>query len=284
MKITDTCIGCLLSRVELECGLVGADRDTTDRVVSECRSYLLAIKDDPLTHPQIASRVHLHAYELLGSSDPFRKLKEQGNEEAVAVCREVRGTLHSFKDYVLASVIGNTFDYGVKGHTVTDNFSAFFKEEFAKGLVIDDTEKILPLATNVVYLSDNCGEIVFDRLLIQYLKNRGARITLAVKTLPALNDATLAEARALGLDRIADVLTTNSTKAEIGLSLEDAPQELSDAIADCTLIIAKGMANFESLFERTDLPPTAYLMAAKCKPVADEVHVPVGSKVALLRI
>lgn len=284
MKITETCIGCLLSRVELECGLVGADRDTTDRVVSACRMYLLKIKDDPLTHPQIASRVHLHAYELLGTSDPFMILKGQGNTHALAVCREVRHTLRSFRDYVLASVIGNTFDYGVKGHTVTEDFSAFFKEEFKKGFTIDDTDRILPLATNVVYISDNCGEIVFDRLLIQYLKNRGAHVTLAVKALPALNDATLDDARALGLDRIADVLTANSTKAEIGLSPEEAPLELSNAIADCTLIIAKGMANFESLFERIDLPPVAYLMAAKCKPVADEVHVPVGSKVALLRI
>ncbi|MDD1702393.1 MAG: ARMT1-like domain-containing protein [Methanoregula sp.] len=283
MKITETCIDCLISRVGMECRLTGADPETTHRVTKACRSYLVSIKDEPLTHPQIASLVHHRAYTLLGASDPFRALKEQGNAEALAVCKEVRPTLHSFRDYVLAAVIGNTFDYGVKGHTVTDNFSAFFCEEFKRGLVIDDTDRILPLATKVVYLSDNCGEIVLDRLLIQYLKNRGAHVTLAVKALPALNDATLDDARALGLDRIADVLTTNSTKAEIGLCPEEAPQELASAIADCTLIIAKGMANFESLFERDDLPPVAYLMAAKCRPVAEMAGVPVGSKIALLR-
>jgi len=85
----------------------------------------------------------------------------------------------------------------------------------------------------VVYLSDNCGEIVLDRLLIQYLK-KGAHITLAVKLLPALNDATLEDARALGLDRIVDLLTTNSTKAEIGLCPEEAPQDLAAAIKNCT--------------------------------------------------
>ncbi|WP_292369533.1 damage-control phosphatase ARMT1 family protein [Methanoregula sp. UBA64] len=284
MKITETCIDCLISRVGMECGLVGADPETTRRVSSACRSYLVSIKDQPLTHPQIASLVHNHAYQLLSASDPFRALKKQGNAEALSVCKEVRPTLKTFRDFVLASVIGNTFDYGVKGHTVTDNFSAFFKDEFVKGLAIDDTDRIFPLAKKVVYLSDNCGEIVLDRALIQYLKHGGAQITLAVKALPALNDATLEDARELGLDRIVDCLTTNSTKAEIGLCLEEAPPELTRAIKDCTLIIAKGMANFESLFERDDLPPVAFLMAAKCKPVAEMVQVPVGAKVALLKM
>jgi uncharacterized protein with ATP-grasp and redox domains len=283
VKITETCIDCLITRVELECRLVGADQETTQKVASSCRSYLLAIKDEPLTHPQIASRIHHRAYELLGTSDPFSLLKDQGNAEAITVCKEVRQNLHTFRDYVLASVIANTFDYGVKGHTVTSNFSVFFREEFRKGLVIDDTDRILPLTSRVVYLSDNCGEIVFDRLLIQYLKSRGSRITLAVKARPMLNDATIADAKMLGLDRIVDCLTTNCDGAEIGFCPEDAPPSLSDAISHCTLIIAKGMANFESLFERNDLPPVAYLMAAKCQPVADEAGVPVGSKIALLR-
>ncbi|HNX18515.1 MAG TPA: ARMT1-like domain-containing protein [Methanoregula sp.] len=284
MKITDTCVDCLISRVQLECGLVGADPKTTEQTAASCRSLLFALKDKPLTHPQIASRVHLRAYELLKNPDPFCDLKNQGNAESIAVCKAVRPNLVTFRDYVLAAVIGNTFDYGVKGHTVTSNFSAFFLDEFKKGLVIDDTDAILSRASRVVYLSDNCGEIVFDRLLIQYLKSQGSHVTLAVKSQPMLNDATLEDAKMLGLDHIVDCLTTNCDGAEIGLCPEEAPPALKNAISRCTLIIAKGMANFESLFERTDLPPVAYLMAAKCQPVATEAGVPVGSKIALLRV
>jgi uncharacterized protein with ATP-grasp and redox domains len=65
--------------------------------------------------------------------------------------------------------------------------------------------------------------------------------------------------------------------------MENIPDDLRDAIETCTIIIAKGMANFESLSEMENLPPVAYLMAAKCEPVADEAGVPVGSKVAMLR-
>ncbi|WP_366652785.1 ARMT1-like domain-containing protein [Methanoregula sp.] len=284
VKITDTCVDCLISRVKLECGLARADPKTTQQTTDSCRNLLFALKDLPLSHPQIASRIHRRAYELLKNPDPFRDLKDQGNAESIAVCKEVRPTLVTFRDYVLAAVIGNTFDYGVKGHTVTSNFSAFFQDEFKKGLVIDDTDRILHLASRVVYLSDNCGEIVFDRLLIQFLKSRGSHVTLAVKARPMLNDATLEDAKMLGLDRIVDCLTTNCDGAEIGLCLEETPPVLSDAISRCTLIIAKGMANFESLFERNDLPPIAYLMAVKCQPVADASGVPVGSKIALLRV
>jgi damage-control phosphatase, subfamily I len=284
VKITDTCIDCLLSRVRLECALANAERSLTAQTVSACSTLLCDIRDAPLSHPQIASRIHRKAYDMLGDPDPFLELKNQGNAESIDVCKKVRRDLVTFRDHVLAAVIGNTFDYGVKGHTVTDNFARFFSTEFERGLAIDDTERIFPLCSRVVYLSDNCGEIVFDRLLIQYLKSRGAHVTLAVKEIPLLNDATLTDARMLGLDRIVDLLTTNGNQGEIGICLDDIPYDLKHAIDMCTIIIAKGMANFESLMEYEGLPPVAYLMAAKCKPVADEVRVPVGSKVAFLRI
>jgi hypothetical protein len=251
--------------------------------MSECIQILNEIRSAPLSHPQIASRIHRRAYELLGNPDPFAELKALGNQQAAEVCRKVRDELSTFREYVLASVIGNTFDYGVKGHTVEENFSVFFRREFARGLYLDDTEKIAPLCSRVVYLSDNCGEIVLDRLLIEYLRSQGSHVTLAVKEAPILNDATLMDARELGLDKRVDLLTTTGGGAEIGISMENIPDDLRNAISRCTIIIAKGMGNFESLSEIDNLPPVAYLMAAKCKPVADEVGVPVGSKIALLR-
>jgi uncharacterized protein with ATP-grasp and redox domains len=283
MKITAHCIDCLLSRVNLECTLCNATPDLTEATMKECGTLMDEIRSSPLSHPQIASRIHRRAYEILKNPDPFAELKVMGNKQAMEVCKEVRKDLVTFRDYVLASVIGNTFDYGVKGHTVEENFSVFFRREFAKGLTIDDTDKIAPLCSRVVYLSDNCGEIVFDYLLIKYLKQQGSHVTLAVKETPILNDATLKDAHELGLDTLVDQLTTNGGGAEIGICMENIPHDLQDAIEKCTIIVAKGMANFESLSEMENLPPVAYLMAAKCKPVADEAGVPVGSKIAMLR-
>jgi hypothetical protein len=108
-------------------------------------------------------------------------------------------------------------------------------------------------------------------------------VTLAVKEDPILNDATLQDARDLGLDTIADRVTTTGGGAEIGICMDNIPDDLRRAISQCTIIIAKGMANFESLYEMNNLPPVAYLLAAKCKPVAGELGVPVGSKIAVLQ-
>lgn len=283
MKITEHCIDCLLSRVNLECSLCHASPFLSDTAMAECRRIMNEIRSAPLSHPQIASRIHRRAYEILGNPDPFAELKASGNRQAIEVCKKVRGDMSTFHDFALASVIGNTFDYGVKGHIVEENFYDFFKKEFKRGLYIDDTEKIARLCDRVVYLSDNCGEIVLDRLFIEYLRSQGSHITLAVKEAPILNDATLQDAMELGLDRQVDLLTTTGGGAEIGICMENIPDDLRLAISRCTVIIAKGMANFESLSEMENLPRVAYLMAAKCKPVADEVGVPVGSKIALLR-
>lgn len=283
MKFDARCFDCLLSRVSLECRLCGAEEHLSAEIREECARLLDELRTQPLSHPQIASAMHRHVYARLGTDDPFRGLKEESTRQALEVCRMVRPRLRSFRDHVLASVIGNTFDYGVKSHTVKDDFSQYFEEEFQSGLAIDDCDRILPLTSRVVYFTDNCGEIVFDRLLLEFLHRNGARVTLAVREEPILNDATQNEALALHMDRFADVITHTGCGCELGVRLDCMPDPLMQAMEDCTLVISKGMANYESLSEFRDLPPIAYLMAVKCEPIADEVGVPRGSKVAMLR-
>jgi damage-control phosphatase, subfamily I len=282
MKLTDTCIDCLLSRVVFECDLASAGPACTEETVAACRDLLLSMRGSALLHPQIASMVHRKACEMIGDPDPFHKLKKAGNDQALSVCREVRGRLVTFRDFVLASVIGNTFDYAVKDHDVTGDFSRFFTGEFRKGLDVDDTDRILRLTPRVVYLTDNCGEIVFDRLLAGYLKAHGSHVTVAVRGAPILNDATMEDALAFGFDKVADCLTTTGGGAEIGLDLEKIPADLARALDDCTIIIAKGMANYESLSMYDNLPPVAYLMCVKCEMIAEDAGIARGSKIAML--
>ncbi len=283
MKFDDRCFDCLLSRVSLECRLCGAGEEKTREVRERCARLLGELRDAPILHPQIASAMHREAYAMLGTPDPFAALKEESMQEAIAVCRQVRGDLSGFRDYVIASIIGNTYDYGVKGHTVTGDFLSYFREEFAAGLAIDDTERIGELLSRVVYFTDNCGEIVFDRLLLEFLHRQGSAVTLAVRDAPILNDATLEEAERLRLGRFVQTITTTGCGCELGVRLDCMPEELARGIDDCTLIVAKGMANYESLSEYSGLPPVAFLMAVKCEPIAEEVGVPRGSKVAMLR-
>ncbi|MGE4374101.1 MAG: DUF89 domain-containing protein [Methanoculleus sp.] len=284
MRFYPGCTECLISRVEYESRLCIDDPARVAEIVGACRDLLQRIAAEPLPAPVIASRVHRLAYRLIGNDDPYRLLKRENNMEAMAVCRGVRDDLVTFRDLALASVIANTLDYGSVEHTVTENFVKFFCDEFAAGLTVDNTEAMEALRSRVVYLADNCGEIVFDALFADRLKKTGSHVTFAVRGAPILNDATLEDALALGLDRRVDLLTpTTDGIAELGLNRDLVPPALAEALDRATLVIAKGMANYESLSDDRDLPPVAYLMSVKCGPIGADIGIPVGSRVALLR-
>ena len=284
MRFQQGCTECLISRVEYESRLCTDNPALVRETVDACRDLLRRIAADPVPAPVIASRVHRLAYRRIGSADPYRLLKRGNNEDALAVSREVRGDLTTFRDLALAAVIGNTLDYGSQAHTVTDDFVEFFRREFAAGLTVDHTGAMEPLTSRVVYLADNCGEIVFDALLADHLRKNGSHVTFAVRGAPILNDATIEDALALGLDRRVDVLaTTTDGIAELGLNPDLTPPPLAAALDRATLVIAKGMANYESLSDERDLPPVAYLMSVKCGPIGADIGIRVGSRVALLR-
>jgi uncharacterized protein with ATP-grasp and redox domains len=280
MKIHDRCYDCLLSRIEYECRLSTRDEEKIGRVLSRCRALLDVYRGSPHPASLVASAAHHLAYETLGDPDPYRRIKEASTREAARACRSVRRTLSGFREYALASVIANTFDYGVSSHRVTDDFETFYRNESGRGFLIDDTARMAELAGEIVYFTDNAGEILFDRLFIGYLSAAGSRVTVAVKGSPILNDATLEDAERAGLPRIARVTHTGS--GDIGVDLEKIPGDLREALDRCTLVIAKGMANYEALTEYRGLPPTAYLMAVKCPTIAESVGVPEGSLVAML--
>jgi uncharacterized protein with ATP-grasp and redox domains len=282
MPVSDECFDCLISRVVHSCVLAGR-RDDAPRVGAICAARLAELRDSPVPQPVVASELHRLAVRELGVPDPYAGVKAASTETVLAALLAMRPRLATFRDFVTASIIGNTFDHGVKGHEIAADFAAFFEDEFARGLAIDHCDEIEGLLDRVVYITDNCGEIVLDRLLIRHLADHGARVTVAVRDGPILNDATLEDARALGLDRLVECLTTTGGGSEIGVPLDRIPSDLAEAIDRADLVIAKGMANYESLSEFGDLPPVAFLLAAKCRPIAARLGVAVGEKAALLR-
>ena len=208
MPVTDECFDCLISRVVHSCALAAAAttlpawaqsarRDSRSSATAPCRSPWSPANST--ASPSVNS----------GCRTPTRESRPRAPRAVLAALRAVRPHLATFRDFVTASIIGNTFDHGVKGHEIAADFAAFFEDEFARGLSIDDCDKIERRLDRVVYITDNCGEIVLDRLLIGHLADRGARVTVAVRDGPILNDATLEDARALGLDRLVDVPDDN---------------------------------------------------------------------------
>lgn len=286
MLISERCEECLMGRIEYECRQVCDDEDRIGIIVEECREILAGKKDRSVPAPEISSALHRYACEQIDDSDPYRLIKEMNNRDALILEEKIRNKLSSFYDYCLAASIGNTLDYGSIEHEVTEDLGDFFDQEFSKGFTVEHIGDFEPLCRNVVFICDNSGEIVFDRLLIGHLKEMGARVVVVVRKSPIINDVTMKDALELGIDRIADkVLTNTDNVAELGINLSLISKELEDEIKNADLIIAKGMANYESLSEikkSHNLPPVAFLMMVKCEPIAEDIGIPRGSRIAYL--
>jgi len=286
MKISPRCPACLLNRAYTESKMATDDEEKIRKAVEE--SLRILNRRYPLReiNAVIATEMHRKVYEVLGIEDPYRKLKQRANETVMRYLNEIRDFIEEksdrFRASAIASIIGNTFDYGVMGHEVSENnFMDFFKKEFEKGLAIDNLDRIKELCRgNVVYLTDNCGEIVVDALFIENIKKISNHIAVVVRGKPILSDATADDAKLAGIDVIADEILTNGNGA-IGIIEEELPPETKKRIKNADIIIAKGMANYECLSESEYT--TAFLLTAKCEPVAESLGVEVGDMVAVLK-
>ena len=274
----------MFARVHYEAELSTDNKELQHKAINAGVQWLGReyIHNAPLTY--ISTAVHRRAYEVLGG-DPYIEKKKMSNEIALKLLPTVRQIVDSdseeaFRRSVLASIIGNSFDFGVLGFDPEDQFEDYFMEVFEKGLEVDDTDDMICLLEKVLYITDNCGEIIFDGLVLDQIKRLGGHTTLVVKGAPILTDATLEDANETGVSGKADrVLTTGSNA--VGVNLDEAPSDLIEALNSSSLIISKGMANYESLSEY-DFRPIAYLLRVKCEPVAMSLGVKKGWNIAKL--
>ncbi|RUM32834.1 MAG: hypothetical protein DSY33_06150 [Archaeoglobus sp.] len=288
MKITPVCPACLINRARIEAEMVTEDKEVVYKAVEEALKVLSRRFPERGINAIIATEMHRKVYEIIGCDDPYAEVKRSANELVMKHLPEIKaifekeGRFNRFKASVIASIIGNTFDYGVMGHEVSRDFMSYFSESFMKGLKIDDTDKIRELCRGkVVYLTDNAGEIVLDTLLMKEIKKICERLTVVVRGRPILSDATIEDAKLCGVDRIADEILTNG-KGAIGIIPEELPDITMERIESADIIVAKGMANYECLSD-SDYSNVAFLLTAKCKPVAEDIGVDVGDMVAMLK-
>ncbi|MBE6506433.1 MAG: DUF89 family protein [Methanocorpusculum parvum] len=289
MKLAPECRSCLLTKVRSQAASVLSDAEQIDRLVEQCAEIFDAGAKELAGAAIAAGEIHRFCYAQVNNKDLYAEIKVRDNERAKAVAEEVQPMLHTLHDTLIASVLGNAMDYGVTGHNVAEDFGRYFCEVFSHGLAIDDSKKFLPLADRVVFFTDNCGEVIFDMLFIQELKKAGSHVTVVVKDGPMLNDVTLKEAKEIGLFSAADAVYTGGGGALLGTHPHAFPPEVSSAVSQATLLIAKGLANYESMTEYEFAKPIAYLMMIKCDAVGRDLSeysgrtVKKGDLVAYLR-
>ena len=284
MKIHTECVPCLIKRIIFETEQSTADKkQRTEAIKNACR-VLSEIYDPNKCSAEIATKVHKIVYETLGDDDPYFDLKSKSNLVAKSLLPRVEELMKNsddpLKTSMICSIIGNTMDFGIEGGSSHPQLLMdVFEETYQEGLGYDDYPRLKNLlkdSKHVVLFTDNCGEIVFDKILCRELKkfNPDIFVTLVVKGEAILNDATSKEAEEFKFKDVVDEILTTGCFA-VGVDFSLLPSDVEESLNRADLIICKGMANYES-FSETRHMPIAYLLRTKCNAIADSMNLPLN--------
>jgi uncharacterized protein with ATP-grasp and redox domains len=278
LKVEAECAACILSRAAAEAAEATTNPALRFRAMAEMLRLLNKEFKPTAVPAELGTKRDRLIKRITGNNDPYKRSKRISNEKALKLLPYARKLVEEgyaqqdrFKRACLCAIVGNTMEFDIPGHNFT--FSSLRKNfrEAAKDLVVDDTGKIYELAKRahtILYLTDNAGEIVFDTLLVEQLKNMGLTVIVAVKGEPVINDATLEDAEVSGMSKIADKVITTGTDA-VGLALKEVSQEFLDVYNSVDIIFAKGMGYAETLTEYKLRKPHVLLFRTKCNPVAN---------------
>ncbi|MDI6887416.1 MAG: ARMT1-like domain-containing protein [Candidatus Thermoplasmatota archaeon] len=285
MRMRSECVPCLLRRTIYESLLV--NERFAERAVQKALKILAQEYSNRANSVKVATKIHREVYQILGSEDPYKELKERSNRVASKLVGKaldkIKNSNDKFESAALCSVIGNVLDFGIAQdygapEKLFDEFDFFWNSGFGIN-DIAKAKKYLQNGNEIVFLPDNCGEIIFDKLLCEQLKKFGIHLTIIVKEKPMLTDATIKEIEELKFDEVVDdvLLSTNA----VGIDFNEISGEVKKRIKESDLIICKGMGLYEAFCE-TNYKPILYLLRTKCAPVAQDMGVSKGINVAKL--
>lgn len=278
MKTYLDCLPCLLRHALDSSRLVTDDDALTARVMDR---VLVALRElDPSDSPPVmGQRIHRIIREELRHPDPYRGLKERFTKWALEQIPGLQARVGASEDPLDAAIrfaiVGNLIDFGPVSEIRESALERAVQEARTAPLFGDDGSfrREVASARSVLYLADNAGEIVFDRLLVDALP--APEITVAVRGAPVLNDATLDDARAAGFsDQVRLIHNGSDAPATI---LEQCSDPFRQAFLAADVVVAKGQGNYESLSEAPR--PVYFLLKAKCGVVAGDLGCEIGALV-----
>lgn len=272
MKVQDACLECVIRQTCNTLAHRKGEPSLTTRILEEVRSQLTNIDWDQT--PADLSNIAYQTIEKFFPGDPFEEAKKQQNQQALKYYPKLKEIVDTAENQLLAAVriaaTGNVIDLGI-GMTV--DIHREVEQALQAPLPIDDTEILsqrLSSPKKVLYIADNAGEIVFDRILIEYLLGEGHQVTAVVRGGPVINDATLEDAQTVGLTQLLPVITTGTNL--LGIPWNHVSEEFLSHYLRAELLICKGQANYETVSERHE-KDTFYILRAKCEVISHELGV-----------
>ncbi len=269
------CYPCFLRQAIEAARMSGATPAQEKEIVLGILETLKGIEDGA-TPPVIGTEVHRLIRDITGNPDPYFQVKQEATEKALRMMPKLRSLLNASEDRLgtalRLSIAGNIIDFGPNPeYDLWDIVDQVLNEDLA----IDDTDVLLMRlkeVNSVLFLADNAGETVFDRLLIEELPRP---VTYVVRGGAVINDATMEDAIAVGIDQVAEVIDNGARVP--GTVLSKCSPGFQEIFNAADLILAKGMGNYETLSEVD--APILFLMRVKCPVIADDVGAPKNSAV-----
>lgn len=278
MKAYVACIPCYFRQALSSAEAVTKNPKKQIEVLNEVARIVPTL--DANVSPAHNSTIVLRAADrILSVSDPYAEDKRHYNQLALEMLANLKVMVKSAENPLLMAaklaVVGNIIDLGIRAEIDIEGTMA---QVLDKGFAIDHTGRLLKMLEkprSILYLVDNAGEIVFDRLFIEALVDAGQKVTVGVKSGPILNDCTMKDAEQVGLTEITDVIETGSDW--VGTDLSTCSENFIKYFKDSYITIAKGQGNFETLGgARKNL---FFILKAKCECVAQELGAKMGDLV-----
>jgi uncharacterized protein with ATP-grasp and redox domains len=267
------CYPCFLRQALEAARFAGAGERQQEGVVQRALG-LLANGVDACNPAEIGDKIHRLVRDEVGHHDPYVAVKESSTRQALSFYPRLKSLLAQANDPLMVavrlSIVGNIIDYAQERRY--DLWSAV-ERVLVQPFAVDHRKAFREALTRtgqLLFLADNAGETVFDRLLIEALD---VPVAYAVKGGPILNDATSTDARAAGIDEVAEIVSTGSDAP--GTILARCSPEFRKRYAAAPLVVAKGQANYETLDEEG--PEVFFALQVKCPVLARDAGVPVGS-------
>lgn len=277
MNVKEKCLSCLVGQAVKTAGIVNAaDREVLyTKVFSE-----LAGMDYSESTPEVFGRIFRLIKAHIGCDDPYREIKARYNGMFLGREKELYGRAVTLADAIKYAIVGNIIDFNPIHVDVERDMKKLFADFDSLTLAIDDTASLigeLESAKTVLYLGDNCGEIVFDKLLISRIreKNPHCRVYFAVRGEPVINDNTYEDAVSVGMDTVAEIISNCGSAP--GTVLSQASREFRGIFDSADVIISKGQGNYECLSDVKR--PIYFMLMAKCDVIAESLGVPMKSAI-----
>lgn len=290
MKTYLECIPCFFKQALEAAGNCGAEASVKKKIIDDLALRIPGFSLE-LSPPEVGKVIHEVVRKHTGARDPYLEIKKKSNELALGLYDRFRKKINDSPDRLLMSIemaiAGNVIDYGVKN---TVNVEKELDRILAREARAIDRESedlfdyeefrsALDRAKNILYLGDNAGEAVFDRMLIEEITAKGVRVEYAVKERPIINDALAEDAAACGIDKMAEVISSGSDAPGTVLSL--CSGHFLEKFRRADMVISKGQGNFEALSPPSR--PIFFLFMAKCPVVVKDVGCRLGDTLLLYR-